>query len=156
MKHSKLKKALSITLAVLLLCCGAVGIYASDYYKMSETALFAMESTDTITVTNEQGLAVFSPKNPQVGLIFYPGGKVEYTAYAPLMQMLAENGVLCTIPHMPFCSNWDGDAMYCFDITDKGMVFRSKDSAPLYAHASVFDSNPNAQTEVPDGAIYTP
>ena len=101
MNPSKLKKALFIILAALLLCCGAMGIYASDYYKMSDTALFAMESSDTITVTNEHGLAVFAPKNPQVGLIFYPGGKVEYTAYAPLMQMLAENGVLCAIPHMP-------------------------------------------------------
>jgi len=35
-------------------------------------------------------------------LIFYPGGKVEYTAYVPLMQACAEKGILCVLVEMPF------------------------------------------------------
>ena len=36
------------------------------------------------------------------GFIFYPGGKVETQAYAPLMKELAKQGVLCVLVHMPF------------------------------------------------------
>lgn len=35
-----------------------------------------------------------------MGLIFYPGGKVEYEAYAPLMQAIAQKGILCVLVHM--------------------------------------------------------
>ena len=35
-------------------------------------------------------------------MIFYPGGKVEHTAYIPLMQACAENGILCVLVEMPF------------------------------------------------------
>ena len=34
-------------------------------------------------------------------MIFYPGGKVEYTAYAPLMRALADSGVLGVLVRMP-------------------------------------------------------
>lgn len=43
----------------------------------------------------------FTPAKPVAGLIFYPGGKVEYTAYAPLLHSLAEQGVLCVLVRMP-------------------------------------------------------
>ena len=49
------------------------------------------------------GYIVVSPKvDMGVGLIFYPGGKVEYTAYIPLMQSLSEKGILCVLVEMPF------------------------------------------------------
>lgn len=44
---------------------------------------------------------VFAPENAMAGLIFYPGGKVQYEAYAPLMEALAEEGILCVLLHMP-------------------------------------------------------
>ena len=44
---------------------------------------------------------LFAPPNPKAGLIFYPGGKVEYTAYAPLMRACAEKGILCVLVKMP-------------------------------------------------------
>jgi hypothetical protein len=34
-------------------------------------------------------------------LIFYPGGKVQYEAYAPLLERLSENGIFCVLVHMP-------------------------------------------------------
>ena len=36
-----------------------------------------------------------------VGLIFYPGGKVAVEAYAPLMKSLAEEGITCVLLEMP-------------------------------------------------------
>ena len=45
---------------------------------------------------------VYSVDNVNKGLIFYPGGKVEYTAYEPLMRKLASKGILCILVKMPF------------------------------------------------------
>ena len=48
------------------------------------------------------GTIVFEPEGATKGFIFYPGGKVEYTAYIPLMQACAEEGILCVLVEMPF------------------------------------------------------
>ena len=36
------------------------------------------------------------------GLIFYPGGKVQETAYLPLLEQLRQNGLTCVLVRMPF------------------------------------------------------
>lgn len=36
------------------------------------------------------------------GIIFYPGGLVEYQAYLPLMEKLARRGAFCILVEMPF------------------------------------------------------
>ena len=54
-----------------------------------------------MTVTEQDGNWVFVPESPTAGLIFYPGGKVENTAYAPLLHDLAEDGILCVLVKMP-------------------------------------------------------
>lgn len=38
----------------------------------------------------------------KTGIIFYPGGLVEYQAYLPLMKKLAEKGAFCILVEMPF------------------------------------------------------
>lgn len=45
---------------------------------------------------------MFLSGEPTAGFIFYPGGKVEHTAYAPLMKRLSDAGVLCVLTEMPF------------------------------------------------------
>ena len=50
----------------------------------------------------DDGVLVFEPKNAIAGMIFYPGGKVEYTSYIPLMRALASKGILCILVKMPF------------------------------------------------------
>ena len=54
-----------------------------------------------VSVTKQNGNWVFAPESPTAGLIFYPGGKVENTAYAPLLHDLAEGGILCVLVKMP-------------------------------------------------------
>lgn len=101
MNGKKRKAAALIGALVLLLCCGGVGIYAADYYHMDDTAIQAISDNNTVEVELLDDLAVFSPGHSKIGFVFYPGGKVEYTAYAPLMRSLAEQGILCVIPKMP-------------------------------------------------------
>ena len=97
----KKAKITALVLAVILIIsAAAIGIYAADYYHMDDTAAAAMAGS-TVTVSLTDNCAAFSSDNPVIGFIFYPGGKVEYTAYAPLMRALAEEGMLCVIPKMP-------------------------------------------------------
>ena len=93
---------LSVCLTVLLVFGVGSYAYVSDYYHADETALEAMAyQTDSVQVEQDGNVTWFVPENSTMGLIFYPGGKVEYTAYAPLLRACAENGILCALVRMP-------------------------------------------------------
>lgn len=77
-------------------------IYVNDYYRADEEAERALLSDEAVKVEwMEDNKIAFMPQEAIAGLIFYPGGKVEYTAYAPLLHGLAEEGVLCVLCKMP-------------------------------------------------------
>ena len=100
-----MKQKKRIILAAVLLCLLAVGVlfgvYVGNYYHADAAAQAALLSDGSVTVTQENGSWVFAPDAPTAGLIFYPGGKVENTAYAPLLHKLAEQGILCVLVKMP-------------------------------------------------------
>ena len=99
-----MKKRTRIILCLAVLFVFGIGGYAyvSDYYHADETALEAMAyQTDSVQTEQDGDLIWFVPEDPTAGLIFYPGGKVEYTAYAPLMRACAENRILCALVRMP-------------------------------------------------------
>ena len=98
MKHKKR----IIALAVVLILCIGCWAYVADYYHADETAIAAMASASDITVQQSGSTLAFVPEQADTGFIFYPGGKVEYTAYIPLMQACAEEGILCVLLEMPF------------------------------------------------------
>lgn len=101
--HRKLKIVLTVVLAIIVAGAVSFGVYVGDYYHADDAALTAMEPTDTVAVQRlEDGDIAFVPGNPQAGIVFYPGGKVQAEAYAPLMHDLAERGFLCVIACMPF------------------------------------------------------
>ena len=93
---------LSLFLAVLLVFGVGGYAYVSDYYHADEVALEAMAyQTDSVQTEQDGNVTWFVPEDPTAGLIFYPGGKVEYTAYAPLLRACAENAILCALVRMP-------------------------------------------------------
>ena len=93
---------LSVCLAVLLVFGIGGYAYVLDYYHADETALEAMAYlTDSVQVEQDGNVTWFVPEDPTAGLIFYPGGKVEHTAYAPLLRACAEQGILCALVRMP-------------------------------------------------------
>lgn len=98
----KMKITIAAVVAVLVAAVVAFGVYVGIYYHADDAALAALATNEKITVEQRGDYVVFHPKEPSVGFIFYPGGKVEHTAYAPLMQALAERGVLCVLVEMPF------------------------------------------------------
>lgn len=101
-----MKKRTKIILAALLavVLAAVIGSYAylSDYYHADAFAVEAMAAEDDgIQVEQDGNVTWFLPEQPKAGLIFYPGGKVEASAYAPLMRAFAENGMLCALVKMP-------------------------------------------------------
>ena len=100
------RRILIWTISVILtiaITVGGCAIYVSDYYRADSVAIESFTASHSV-IANESsgGFIVFEPIDPNAGFIFYPGGKVEYTAYIPLMSALAEKGVLCILIPMPF------------------------------------------------------
>ncbi len=99
------RKIFIITTSVVLtlaIIAGACAIYLGDYYRADNEAIDAFLPQGTAWREESDGTIVFEPDGATKGLIFYPGGKVEYTAYVPLMQACAEKGILCVLVEMPF------------------------------------------------------
>lgn len=104
MKKQRNKKNWKVITLVLVLAIAAGCLfYINDYYRaLPEALTVVQEPAEGIIVTEEKNdRIVFAPENATAGLIFYPGGKVQYEAYAPLMEALAEQGIMCVLLHMP-------------------------------------------------------
>ena len=100
------RRILIWTISVMLtiaITVGGCAIYVSDYYRADSVAIESFTASHSVRANeSSDGFIVFEPIDPNAGFIFYPGGKVEYTAYIPLMSALAEKGVLCILIPMPF------------------------------------------------------
>lgn len=101
----KRKRILWIVIPVavfaLLLCASL--IYLESYYHADDDAIAAFSADRAVAEwTLAGGEMVFDPGSAKIGLIFYPGGKVDATAYVPLMRALSSNGFLCVLCKMPF------------------------------------------------------
>lgn len=110
--HLRRQRVLAIVAGVIAALVVAAAVYLNTYYHASDTTLVALASDDVVTVTEQDdGDLVFAPAASStaaaapgagVGLIFYPGGKVDQRAYAPLMHACAERGFTCVLVRMPF------------------------------------------------------
>lgn len=101
-----MKKQTKVILAVCLAFLLLLGIggytYVADYYHADEAALAAMAyQIDDVQIKEDGNVTWFVPQEPTAGLIFYPGGKVEHTAYAPLLWACADQGLLCALVRIP-------------------------------------------------------
>ena len=91
--------AVTLVLAALI---GACTIYLGDYYPADIEAIQAFLPQGSGWEEMPDGTIVFECDDATKGFIFYPGGKVEHTAYIPLMQTLSEHGMTCVLVEMPF------------------------------------------------------
>ena len=101
----KNKRKIIIAAAVVLVLVtivGACAIYLGDYYRADIEAIGAFLPQGSGWAEQPDGTIVFECEDATKGFIFYPGCKVEYTAYIPLMQALSEHSVTCVLVEMPF------------------------------------------------------
>ena len=76
-------------------------IYASFYFHADQTALDALRSDEIVKVSETEYGWFFDGPSEENVYIFYPGAKVEETAYAPLLHHLAENDMDVSLVKMP-------------------------------------------------------
>ena len=98
----RVKIVLISIIALVVLLISAFFIYVSDYYKADDVAIAVMQSEAVIRV--QDNIIVLSPTTPSdTALIFYPGAKVEYLAYLPILEKIKQScGITCILVKMPF------------------------------------------------------
>lgn len=109
--NKRLKIAIITILSLVIILVGGFLIYASDYYRADDEAIAILEKE--AVVQTEDNLVVLTPNTPtDTALIFYPGAKVEYIAYLPILEKIKDNsGITCIVVKMPFnMAIFDADA----------------------------------------------
>ena len=101
-QRKKLWIGLICTALAILLPLGGCALFVCDYYPADTAAIAAMAQGDGVSIrTLDGGNIAYGSADAQHALIFYPGGKVEHTAYEPLLRALAARGMLCILVKMP-------------------------------------------------------
>ena len=103
MKIKKFIKNSSIGLAALLLIA-ILGLWIwsqTSTYPAREVALEAMQHSKMVAVSQHEWITFTPMSDFEIGLIFYPGGLVEPSAYSPVLRAIAEEGILVVITPMP-------------------------------------------------------
>lgn len=92
---------LAITIAILLATAGALW-WALTPFGPSDVALAALEPDESITVKVTDTEFIMQPTgdSAHVGVILYPGGRVDYRSYAPLAREIASLGYLVVVPRV--------------------------------------------------------
>ena len=93
----------AVLLVVLFVVATAFVVWANDAYPASDMAMQALNSDSVVNVNLESGYYTFSPTDvtATTGFIFYPGGRVDYRAYAPVLRMIAEQGYFVALVPAP-------------------------------------------------------
>jgi dienelactone hydrolase len=103
-KKSNWKFAAAALSLALILSAVAFVTWASDASPASEIALQALASDTLVGVDVRDDWIAFSPvDNSQLktGFVFYPGGKVDFRAYAPALRQIAAQGYLVAVVPVP-------------------------------------------------------
>ena len=98
----KKKRKVLIPLLVLGVLIVAFFIYTGIFFHADAAAEAALSSDETVSVSQTDYGWLFDGPSESDALIFYPGAKVEETAYAPLLRRIAENGMDVCLVKMPF------------------------------------------------------
>jgi hypothetical protein len=102
MKSRILRNIIMALTAVLFIVAAGFVIWAETPAPVLESAQQALQSDSSVKVVQDEWM-VFEPLGvtPELGLILYPGGRVDPAAYASPARAIAEQGYRVVIVPMP-------------------------------------------------------
>lgn len=97
-----LKIAAWVLLGVAVLALAGFLFWALTPLGPEDVALRALQGTEAVSVERAPEGFVFSPRSvePTVGLVLYPGGRVDARSYAPIASAVASYGYLVVVPRV--------------------------------------------------------
>ena len=96
-------KLLSIITVFLVLLASVFFAYVNSYYKAEVLASDSLKSDWIVDVEDNEDITFKPVSNVKnTGFIFYPGAKVEASAYAPMAKEIASKGYTVVIAKMSF------------------------------------------------------
>jgi hypothetical protein len=98
---SKFYKRTIILLCSISFLLGLFFQYVSIYYRYDVSDLDFYNALE-IEKKEYDGMLTYGNDDSKLGIVFYPGAKVEYTSYEPLMKQLAPKGIFCVLIEMPY------------------------------------------------------
>lgn len=96
-----MKKFLIILVVIIILLFLSFFLYTRKYYKAINVNSY-LESNEDVNVRKIDEGYYFDGPGSENCIIFYPGGKVEYTSYATLLFNLSNEGIDTFLLKMPF------------------------------------------------------
>ena len=109
--------AFATVIFVFAVLLGIGYYYVSDYYLADMSVCSADADGQVLRIEGDGEICIYK-EGAEVGLVFYPGGKVEYNAYIPLLRACAERGIYCVVVEMPLnLAVFDVDA--ALDVTKR-------------------------------------
>ena len=73
----------------------------TEYSPAEKTATDLLNGSENVSTVKTSNALFLDGKGNDTAVIFYPGAKIEYTSYLPLLMDLANNGVDCYLVEMP-------------------------------------------------------
>ena len=129
MKRITGRQVFSFSLFALVVGAYIFISWARNALPADGTALQALESDEQVIVKEESGLITFEPVDSDfdTGFIFYPGGRVDYRAYAPVLNQIAKRGYFVALVPAPlnlafFNINAAGQVMELYPEMDHWVV----------------------------------
>jgi hypothetical protein len=97
------KRVLLAFVILLVVVAGGFVAWASTPLGPGPSAMAALAPNATVSVETVNDWTVFRPTeaSAQKGFIFYPGGRVDYRSYAPILKSVAQHGFLVVLVPMP-------------------------------------------------------
>lgn len=102
MKKRKAVRIVIITAFIIVAGAALFLLYAGNYYHALDDVGNYYTIKGRVTITETECGLLLDGEGDENALIFYPGAKVEYTAYIPLLYEIAEKGVDVFLVKMPF------------------------------------------------------
>lgn len=100
--YSSFKKILITAAVSMTLIAAGLFAYLEVYYHAHSEAEDYLKSGSGVEVSESKDAYFFDGPGSESAVVFYPGAKVEETAYAPLMFRLAGQGTDCFLLKLPF------------------------------------------------------